>query len=607
MAGILDFLSDPAQYFSGILSSGADPILNSVPGYSMRAPETDDPYAALDRKAAEEAAAKAALTPFDTGAAAVPAAGISGQQAMNVGPFGALSPVLPQVADVAPANPPAPSPLPVASAPPSLAPKPVKTIPVKPSTVDDTTLPANATPTQGQGNPAAPTPPVPQSSLLGRIGQALQGADARIAPHTATLLALAGGLAGAPSWGTGLSRGFTAAAAALPMDQKMALQSAGIQQTYKALVGSGVPPQLALASVYNPTVLQSTVQNYLTDRQWQVMPVKDMIGNTRLVAVNKYDPTKTIDVTGGGGAGGASGSIGMLAPGVSNVDSSLTGDAYLKQFSPEVQAAVKDYINGDVMPTGNPRQQGIANLAKTIAQKYGQDLGIPVSDATFAEKRKLKTDLASSGNSSLGGILSNGESSFSHLAELGDSMAGLGNVSHDFPGGGAIAAAENFAGNALFPSSTTKAAVKATDDNLSRYGQESTKFYAGSGGGESERMQARHDMDPAKASSEEMAAYLEKEKSLMLDRLNTKFAQIRQTLGEEEGNRVIAAKMPNIQRNISRIDANIARLRGVAPESASATPQGATAPVRVNSPADAAKLPRGTHFIDPNGVERVVP
>jgi len=36
-----------------------------------------------------------------------------------------------------------------------------------------------------------------------------------------------------------------------------------------------------------------------------------------------------------------------------------------------------------------------------------------------------------------------------------------------------------------------------------------------------------------------------------------------------------------------------------------ATPQ--TGPVRVNSPAEAAKLPKGTRFIDPNGVERIVP
>ncbi|HYM31804.1 MAG TPA: hypothetical protein VEU47_10915 [Candidatus Cybelea sp.] len=524
---------------------------------------------------------------------------------MNVGPFGALAPMLPTGApDAAPALPaagPAPA-MPAASAVPLPRPRPATAPAANAENANDETLPANAAPTQGQGPPGQPPAPVPETSLLGRIGHALQGADAAISPHTATLLALAGGLAGAPSWGTGISRGFTAAAAALPEDQRLAMQQGGMRQTFQALREQGVPPQLALASVYNPDILKSTLSNYVTDRQWQVKTVKDMLGNERLVGFNPYtQETKELSA-GAGGAGGSQGSIGMLAPGVSSIDSSLTGDAYMAQFSPEVQAAARAYANGDTMPTGNPRQQGITTLAKTVAQKWGQDMNIPVNDATFAEKRKLKTDLASSGNSSMGGILSNGESSFSHLAELGESMSGLGNASHDFPGGGTIAAAQNYAGNVILPSSARKAQVKATDDNLSRYGQESTKFYAGSGGGETERMQARHDMNPGSASSEEMAAYLEKEKSLMLDRLNTKFGQIRQTLGEDEGNRVIAQKMPSVQQNIDRISASIQKLRGLNGGAGETSP--AAAPMQINSKTDYDRLPKGATYVAPDGSMR---
>jgi len=40
---------------------------------------------------------------------------------------------------------------------------------------------------------------------------------------------------------------------------------------------------------------------------------------------------------------------------------------------------------------------------------------------------------------------------------------------------------------------------------------------------------------------------------------------MRQVLGEEEANREIAKHMPDIQKNLSRIDASIARLRGGVP------------------------------------------
>src|SRR6185437_5494417 len=298
MAGILDLLTNPSRYLAGILNAPASD--GTLPGEADINVSAPDPYTAYDiaraQRAADAERAEAARTIFDTGAPAVPAAGISGQQAMTVGPFGSLAPVLPSL-PVAPAAAPAPTSLPVAAADiplprprPAAAPQPI-------STVDDTTMPANATPTIGQGAPpTAPAPAVPAASLAGRLGQMMVDADSKIAPHTATLLALAGGLAGAPSWGTGISRGLTAAAAALPMDQKMALQMGGIQQTYKALVQQGVPPQLALASVYNPTVLQSTLQNYVTDRQWQVKTVKDMIGNERLVAFNPFTQ-ETKDLT----------------------------------------------------------------------------------------------------------------------------------------------------------------------------------------------------------------------------------------------------------------------------------------------------------------------
>src|ERR1700735_628033 len=98
MAGILDFLTSPSQSFYGMLNGGGSgpdfTALNpdSIPDGSLAAALKEDPYAALDKKQKEELAKKAAAGVFETGAPAVPSAGVSGQMAMQPAPFGALAP-----------------------------------------------------------------------------------------------------------------------------------------------------------------------------------------------------------------------------------------------------------------------------------------------------------------------------------------------------------------------------------------------------------------------------------------------------------------------------------------------------------------------------------
>jgi hypothetical protein len=280
-----------------------------------------------------------------------------------------------------------------------------------------------------------------------------------------------------------------------------------------------------------------------------------------------------------GAAPGATGGpvSGYFAPGVSKLDSTLSGDAYLKQFSPEVQSAVKNYLEGGTMPTGNPRLQGLAQMAKTIAQKYGPEVGIPADDAEFAARRKMRTDLAGSAPNSAGGILSNGKSAFEHLANLSDKMTDLGNYNGpNVPFGGAVAAAGNYIGNAITPTSETKGKVAAFNDNALKYGQEATKFYAGSGGGEAERMTALRVLNPTSSSANEQAAFLQTEKELMLGRLRQKEAQVRDTLGQSYLDRH-PVTTPDLVESIYKIDSNIAKLRGQEPppkpEAPAARPQ----------------------------------
>lgn len=185
----------------------------------------------------------------------------------------------------------------------------------------------------------------------------------------------------------------------------------------------------------------------------------------------------------------------------------------------------------------------------------------------FKAKSVLRADLAKSSPNSMGGILSNGKSAFGHLATLSDNLADLGNANGpDFPGGGHVATVGNYVGNAMFPTSDTKAKIVGVNDNALKYGQESTKFYAGTGGGEGERMAALQTLNPKTMSGQEQAAFLRVEKDLMIERMRQKERQVRETLGDEH-----LSKKPifdsDLQASIKKIDANIAKLTGKAPVS----------------------------------------
>jgi hypothetical protein len=316
------------------------------------------------------------------------------------------------------------------------------------------------------------------------------------------------------------------------------------------------------------TILQMDPNGKLPPKPVYQAPVKPELKDTGTDPITgqktyeAYDAKTNSWIPIGRPAGSAAGPQGMLAPGVTAVDHNLKGDDYLNQYGSEVKAAVKAYINGDVMPTGNPRLQTLADNAKKIALKYGADMNIPVSDELYSAKRKMMTDLASSSANSSGGIISNGKSAFEHLTNLSDKFVELGNANGpDVPGGSHVASVSNIVGNVIAPSSTTKGKVAAVNDNALKYGQESTKFYAGSGGGEGERMFALKNLNPERTSGNEQASFLQTEKELMLGRLRQKEAQIRDTLGQSYLDRH-PVMTPDLTDTLKKLDENILKLRG---------------------------------------------
>lgn len=342
------------------------------------------------------------------------------------------------------------------------------------------------------------------------------------------------------------------------------------QQNLKAQYDSLLPilgPQKALLAVMNPEAGKTLLTEALTNKEKYTQTGEDAFGNKQYGFVNEREQTINGQPINAGSQGATSS---FLAPGVKQVDSSLQGPEYLNQFSPEIQASVKDYIAGRSMPTGNARK-GFTQAVKMIAQKYGSDIGEPADDATFAAKKKMRTDLSSSSPNSTGGILANGASAFSHLADFSDKAAAHPNYSGpNIWGGDTIG---QYANSITNSTPANAAHVSGMNDNLLKYGQEGTKFYTGTGGGEAERMNALKNFDASTSSPLKQAEFLQTEKQLMLDRFKTKENQVSEQLGQE-----YLDKHPVIPQSVNdavaRIDANIAKLKGETSTSqASAKPQ----------------------------------
>lgn len=420
----------------------------------------------------------------------------------------------------------------------------------------------------------APAQPSPGPGLGDRLMASFQG----FAHGGALLPALANGI-------SGLATGQRTDKEGVAQQQQAQVQNL----TARALIAKGIDPQIAIAAVqpgnaeflktlvtqnFGPQTVTSIGEGYVTDKNGKVTRAytpeqkdnfgmvqtgEDGLGRKTFQKLNKATGDMTpISAAPGSDTGGGLG------------DMSKTGPEYLATV-PKAQAGImQGMVDGTIQPPSSfalakPYWQAMLAGAKNLDPNFDAN--------TWTSRHKMSSDIGASGNSSMGGILSNGKSSFKHLAEYTESAADLGNASHDFPGGGIAAHVQNAIGNTL-GGSDTNAKLKAINDNLGHYGQESTKFYAGTGGGVEERMNALKEMNPATTSSEEMAAYASKEKGLMLDRLREKEAQIRDVMGDAflQKHPVFT---PELQKDISRIDANVARLRGSSKPTAPPTlPQG---------------------------------
>ena len=432
------------------------------------------------------------------------------------------------------------------------------------------------------------TPPAPRSSSLSGnapTGSLLDRIGTGINNNAELLLALGAGFAGAPSLGEGMRRAFTNAG---PLS--------GRNQTVDALVARGMPMELARAAASNPAIMQHLIPSMFGPKQKKFTEISvDPFGRKQFGFVDEVNGTVT-DMAGNPidhGSAGTGGFGEMLAPGVKQVDSNLAGVDYLNQFSPDVKAAVKNYIAGDTMPTGNPRMTSMANYAKMIAQKIGPELGLDVSDTKYAERAGMRKELAKTSPASMGGQLNFAGTSMAHLADVAEKVTELNNSN-----GLGFAPLAKLINSASQLTTDQAAKANAVHGAVLHYGQEVTKFYAGSPGGEAERTRFLKTMDTAK-SNKEIANAIRTERDLIPGRVDQLHGQIETTFDRGEADRRV--ERTGVARQVEKINHAIARLDPDGPEAKMLAGQAVTAqPSAGAAPAASAAAPApGNYVYDP--------
>jgi hypothetical protein len=296
---------------------------------------------------------------------------------------------------------------------------------------DAAALPANAQPTQGQRSPEQA-----QAAEPG-IGDKLMTGFQNFQSGHNIVGSIVAAITGKRNDPTGIA-------------QQQQTQVANL--TAKALVAKGIAPEIAMAAVqpgngeflktivtqaFGPKTVTSLGDGWVADKNGDVRRAytpenkdkfqvvqrgEDEMGRKTFVKVNTATGEESPWSTPAGSE--------TAAPMVG--DMNKNGDEYLGTIPDKHRSIVKGMVDGTIQPptsfaASKPYWQNMVAAAKHYDPTFDEN--------TWAARRKMAIDLASSSNSSMGGILSNGESAFKHLAEYTKSAADQGNVSHNYPHG----------------------------------------------------------------------------------------------------------------------------------------------------------------------------
>jgi hypothetical protein len=380
---------------------------------------------------------------WGTGKPNVPYQNIGGLD--NAGMFNTAepNPMLPR-ARPKEADPPPPTPLP-RDRPPEASPREVSG--------EDAAIPPSAQPTSGfQG-----------AGLLDGLsgfGEKLMGG---LSKNSNMLMAMGAGLLGAPNLAQGMSRAASYAIPASQMDIQQQTTQGGQQAAFNALVTAGVPRDLAMAGATNPKIMDKLLESYVTGNKMEIKTIKQKNSwgeeTEQLVAIDPRDPRNAYNVSTGQrinpseaaggttvgtvvqgpngqpvtiptGKGGGGGNVGIpqkpssfYAPGVSdeNYRQDVGGDDYLAQFTPTVQAAIKDRVQG-LQPAGRTDQDKRIDRA---AELYGRSIGMPMDAGSAAQRLKYSKELTSEATNTAGGKARSLHQGLEHFVQMSDALVDM--------------------------------------------------------------------------------------------------------------------------------------------------------------------------------------
>ena len=364
----------------------------------------------------------------------------------------------------------------------------------------------------------------------------------------------------------GIGKGLQLGATLGQLDTK----SANIQNTYtavrQALITQGKDPAsahvIATAAAQNPEILK-TIGPALFETQPKLQETgTDPLTGQKTFGVwqpqaQTLSPVKVAE---------ASGTASAAVPGGNSLQtfsdamkSGVSGEDLYQHMPSSMAPTVKAMIEGRMSPPStiamkSPVTMALINAANAVD---------PTFDATtWAARSNMAKDLAKSTPASAGGQIQFARTAINHLTEVADAAKALGNYD---TGIGPLNTAINTMRGLT---SDQRAKIASLQDAAQHYGQEVTKFYAGSPGGEAERQRFLTALGEAK-SPQELAAVIERERSLIPGRLSELENRINGTMGATASRYPVHSE--ESRKNLDKIDATVAEMRGVTPSAPAAT------------------------------------
>jgi hypothetical protein len=254
------------------------------------------------------------------------------------------------------------------------------------------------------------------------------------------------------------------------------------------------------------------------------------------------------------------------------IGNQLTGSdllGHLKKTDPGLGAIVEQTVEGKLAPpSALQMKQDSAKWGKVIALAQAVD---PTWGADkWGGRTKARNEFMAGGPMSPVGTITAGQGAIQHLAEVAEAAVGLKNHS----GWGPLTKTINMVGNEAARQSGTSSPQISFHTSVGKFAPEATRLYRGAGGAESDVQRDIHDFE-ADAAPSELAAALEANKTLMLEKLAVMQDRWHANVTDKTDYPIENA---NLKAAIKRIDESIVALRQQ--DSSTKKPDAAAAPVK---------------------------